>query len=79
VNTARPEAAMRIIAMTSEHAPAVLEIYQAGIDEGQATFETAAPAWEVFDAAKLPEHRQVVAFGASECGPDVVGVFQFGP
>ncbi|MEV5083526.1 N-acetyltransferase family protein [Streptomyces sp. NPDC056159] len=32
-------------------------IYQAGIDEGNATFETSPPAWEAFDAAKLPEHR----------------------
>ena len=29
----------------------VLEIYQAGLDTGQASFETAAPAWEAFDAA----------------------------
>jgi hypothetical protein len=48
----------------SSHAPAmtmlsVLAIYQAGIDEGDATFETAAPTWETFDAEKLPEHRLV--------------------
>ena len=30
--------------MTGEHAAAVLAIYQAGIDEGNATFETRAPA-----------------------------------
>ncbi|MFB7115993.1 GNAT family N-acetyltransferase [Streptomyces sp. NPDC056291] len=35
----------------------MLAIYQAGIDEGNATFETSPPAWEAFDAAKLPEHR----------------------
>jgi phosphinothricin acetyltransferase len=45
--------------MESRHAAAVLAIYQAGIDEGQATFETTAPSWEAFDAAKLPEHRLV--------------------
>jgi L-amino acid N-acyltransferase YncA len=33
--------------MTAEHAAAVLAIYQAGIEEGSATFETRAPAWEV--------------------------------
>src|ERR1051326_1892239 len=49
--------------MLPEHAADVLAIYQAGIDEGQATFETAAPAWEAFDAAKLPEHRHI-ALGA---------------
>jgi len=38
---------------------AVLAIYQAGLDTGQASFETGAPAWEAFDAAKLPDHRHV--------------------
>lgn len=50
---------IQIAAMLPEHAADVLAIYQAGIDEGQATFETAAPAWEAFDAAKLPEQRHV--------------------
>ncbi|MEV8549811.1 N-acetyltransferase family protein [Streptomyces glaucescens] len=36
-----------------------MAIYQAGIDEGNATFETAAPTWPAFDAAKLPGHRFV--------------------
>ncbi|MCB5181930.1 GNAT family N-acetyltransferase [Streptomyces antimicrobicus] len=43
--------------MTADHADQVLAIYQAGIDEGDATFESAAPSWEAFDAARLPEHR----------------------
>jgi L-amino acid N-acyltransferase YncA len=59
VNTAAPRTAVRIAAMTADHAAAVLAIYQAGIDEGCATFETAAPAWEAFDAAKMPGHRHV--------------------
>ncbi|MEU5366421.1 N-acetyltransferase family protein [Streptomyces sp. NPDC005925] len=46
--------------MSPAHAGEVLAIYQAGIDEGDATFETTAPAWRAFDAAKLPEHRFVV-------------------
>ncbi|WP_066937216.1 GNAT family N-acetyltransferase [Microtetraspora fusca] len=50
---------VRIAAMTSEHADQVLAIYQIGIDEGKATFETAAPTWERFDATKLPAHRHV--------------------
>ncbi|MFD7613685.1 GNAT family N-acetyltransferase [Streptomyces sp. NPDC059828] len=48
--------------MRPEHAAQVLAIYQLGIDEGDATFETTAPAWEAFDAAKLPDHR-LVALG----------------
>lgn len=37
----------------------VLRIYQAGLDGGDASFETAAPAWTAFDAGRLPEHRFV--------------------
>jgi L-amino acid N-acyltransferase YncA len=48
-----------IAPMTPAHADAVLEIYQAGIDEGNATFETAAPSWADFNASKLLEHRFV--------------------
>jgi L-amino acid N-acyltransferase YncA len=50
---------VRIEPMTDAHAAAVLAIYQAGIDEGDATFETRAPAWEAFTAARLPAHRHV--------------------
>lgn len=50
---------MRIEPMTGAHAGAVLAIYQAGIDEGNATFETAAPAWEAFTAARLLAHRYI--------------------
>ena len=39
----------------------MLAIYQAGLDTGQASFETTAPAWEHFDAARLPAHRHVAA------------------
>lgn len=45
--------------MTDAHAPAVLAIYQAGIDEGNATFETRAPAWHTFSSARLPQRRYV--------------------
>ena len=55
---------VRIAPMTVEHAAAVLAIYQAGIDEGDATFETAAPGWAAFSAARLPDHR-FVALGAA--------------
>ncbi|MET3983980.1 N-acetyltransferase family protein [Streptomyces sp. PvR034] len=55
---------LRIEPLVRAHAEEVLAIYRAGIDEGNATFETSAPSWAEFDAAKLPEHR----FGA--LGPD---------
>ncbi len=42
-------------------AAAVLAIYQVGLDTGQASFETTAPAWDAFDAARLPGHRHVAA------------------
>jgi L-amino acid N-acyltransferase YncA len=50
---------VRIEAMTGAYAVAVLAIYQSGIDEGNATFETRAPGWPTFIAAKLPGHRLV--------------------
>ncbi|HBF82164.1 MAG TPA: N-acetyltransferase [Streptomyces sp.] len=58
-----------VVPLAAEHAEQVLAIYQAGVDEGNATFETTAPAWEAFDAAKLPEHR----FAAVEGNGKVLG------
>ncbi|CBG71217.1 Putative N-acetyltransferase [Streptomyces scabiei 87.22] len=54
----------RITSMRAEHAHQVLTIYQLGIDEGRATFETTAPTWEEFDETKLPHHRYVALDGA---------------
>ncbi|GIF07340.1 N-acetyltransferase [Actinoplanes siamensis] len=45
--------------MRAGDAKAVLAIFQAGIDSGNASFEPAAPQWEAFDAAKLSDHRFV--------------------
>jgi len=45
-------------------AGAVLAIYQACIDTGNATFETTAPTWTRFDAGHLPGHRHVAVDGA---------------
>jgi L-amino acid N-acyltransferase YncA len=53
---------LRIDAMTPAHADAVLAIYQAGIDEGDSTFESHAPTWVQFYSSKLPDHR-LVALG----------------
>jgi phosphinothricin acetyltransferase len=50
---------IRIEAMRPEHAHQVPAIYQLGIDEGDATFETHAPTWEKFDTSKLAGHRYV--------------------
>jgi L-amino acid N-acyltransferase YncA len=51
------ERAVAVVPLTAAHADDVLAIYQAGIDEGNATFETAAPGWAAFDSGKLPDHR----------------------
>jgi L-amino acid N-acyltransferase YncA len=47
--------------MEAGDAGQVLAIYQAGLDTGQASFETTAPSWEAFDDAKLPWHRFIAA------------------
>ncbi|MFE0698799.1 GNAT family N-acetyltransferase [Streptomyces sp. NPDC058872] len=60
-----PRPDVTLVPMTDDHAPAVMAIYQQGIDEGNATFETTAPPWSAFDAAKLTAHR-FVALGQRE-------------
>ncbi|MGI5152305.1 N-acetyltransferase family protein [Plantactinospora sp. CA-294935] len=50
---------MRIRAMEPGDATAVLAIYQAGLDTGQASFETVAPSWPAFDAGRIAAHRLV--------------------
>ena len=45
--------------MIAADADPVLAIYQAGLDGGNASFETIAPTWTAFDEAKLPDHRLV--------------------
>jgi L-amino acid N-acyltransferase YncA len=59
---------MTIEPMLAEHAGAVLAIYQSGIEEGNATFETRTPAWEEFTAARLPGHRFVARAGGEILG-----------
>jgi L-amino acid N-acyltransferase YncA len=59
---------VQIMPMTDEHAAAVIAIYQAGVDEGNATFETAAPSWPEFNGAKLPDHRYVAISGGTVTG-----------
>jgi L-amino acid N-acyltransferase YncA len=52
--------------MRPADASQVLGIYQAGLDTGQASFETKAPAWAAFDATRLPGHRYVAAEEGSD-------------
>jgi L-amino acid N-acyltransferase YncA len=59
---------MPVHPMTVEHAAQVLAIYQAGIDEGNATFEELAPSWAEFDSTKLASHRFVVEDGGQVLG-----------
>ena len=44
--------------------PTVEAIYAQGIEDGEATFEVAAPAWEAFDAGKLGDLRLVAVDAA---------------
>jgi arsenite methyltransferase len=60
VRPAAPDG-MLIRPMLPADAGQVLAIYQAGLDTGQASFETAAPGWAAFDAGKLGLHRYVAA------------------
>jgi L-amino acid N-acyltransferase YncA len=59
---------MLIEPMADRHASDVLAIYQAGIDEGNATFETRAPAWPQFVSGKLEGHSYVAAEGDTVLG-----------
>ncbi|GGP14452.1 GNAT family N-acetyltransferase [Nonomuraea glycinis] len=52
---------LEIRPMRAADATQVLAIYQAGLDTGQASFETTAPSWEGFAAGKLPHLRYVAA------------------
>lgn len=45
--------------MTTADWPAVQEIYRQGVEDGEATFETTTPTWDVFDAGKIPAPRLV--------------------
>ena len=61
VRAVKPDApeGVTVRPMRAADAEQVLAIYQAGLDTGNASFETTAPAWEAFDAARLTAHRYV--------------------
>jgi L-amino acid N-acyltransferase YncA len=67
VHAARPSAPAGVLIrpMHTADARQVLAIDQARLDTGQASFETAAPSWGAFDAARLPLHRHVAADAAT--------------
>jgi L-amino acid N-acyltransferase YncA len=50
---------MKIALLLASHYAAVKEIYELGIITGNATFETSAPAWEVWDKSHLTASRLV--------------------
>jgi phosphinothricin acetyltransferase len=52
-------ASLTIRPLTADDWEAVRSIYEAGIATGNATFETAAPDWDGWDATHLPDHRLV--------------------
>jgi L-amino acid N-acyltransferase YncA len=54
--------------MTAGHWPIVREIYAQGISTGSATFATAAPEWEEWDARHLPMCRLVAVRAAEVVG-----------
>jgi len=51
---------MIVDALTADDWPAVRAIYEEGIATGLGTFETAAPSWDDWNAARLPHSRLVV-------------------
>ena len=68
IQATRPAAPAGILIrpMRAGDADQVPAIYQAGLDTGDVSFETAAPGWDVFDQGKLPLHRHVAVDVAGE-------------
>lgn len=56
--------AFSIVPLLHSHWPDVRRIYEEGIATGQATFETAAPDWEHFDATRNRDCRLVGMSGS---------------
>ena len=54
--------------MTPDDWPRVRAIYEAGIATGNATFETAAPAWDDWNHSHLPDHRLVAVIDGAVVG-----------
>ena len=54
--------------MLPEHWPEVRAVYLEGLATGDASFETDAPGWELFDASHLPCCRLVALEGETVAG-----------
>ncbi|HKG12327.1 MAG TPA: GNAT family N-acetyltransferase [Pyrinomonadaceae bacterium] len=54
--------------MTERHWGGVRAVYLEGLATGDASFETDAPEWELFDASHLPRCRLVALEGANVAG-----------
>lgn len=59
---------MEITTLLPAHWPQVKAIYESGIATGNATFETAAPEWEKWNAGHIQSCRFVAAEGATVLG-----------
>ena len=59
MHTADDHATVSVRPMTPADWPSVRAIYESGIATRDATFETAAPTWEAWDASHLADHRLV--------------------
>ncbi|CUS04821.2 Phosphinothricin N-acetyltransferase [Candidatus Promineifilum breve] len=62
------QAATLLAPLTAADWPAVRAIFEEGIATRQATFETAAPDWATWDAARLPVGRLVARRGRAVVG-----------
>ena len=54
--------------LQASDADAILDIYQQGLDTGEASFETRAPDWVTWDAKYLPDCRLVRIDGDTVAG-----------
>ena len=61
-------AKISLVALQEVHWKEVSRIYQAGMDTGQATFETAVPSWEAWDRAHLHMGRVVAVLDGRVVG-----------
>ena len=59
---------MRVRPLLANDYPAVAAIFGEGIATGRATFETAVPSWEEWDARHLDEHRFVAELEGAVAG-----------
>ncbi len=60
-------------AMTPDDWPAVAAIYAEGVAGGEATFESAVPGWDAWDAAHTRDHRLVATGPLGERDDAVLG------